>query len=63
MDGMKKETRMVELTYEEMREICIALDMHGDYWYDTKKERAEQIYELSNRFMAIRREMLEHETE
>lgn len=59
---MKKETRMVELTYEEMREICVALDTSGDWWYNRNKERAEQIYELSSKFMAIRREMLEHET-
>lgn len=58
---MKKETRMVELTYEEMREICIALDVNGDRWYDKNRERAELIYDLSDRFMAIRREMKEHE--
>lgn len=59
---MKKETRMVELTYEEMREICCALDMRGDYFDDRgNTERAERLYELLSRFMAIRREMKEHE--
>lgn len=55
---MKKETRTVELTYEEMREICIALDMRGDYLDDRgNTERAERLYELYSRFMSIRREM------
>lgn len=58
---MKKETRMVELTYEEMREICIALDMTGDRWYEQDKDRAMRLYELSSRFMPIRREMKENE--
>lgn len=58
---MKKETRMVELTYEEMRDICIALDMTGDRWYEQDKDRAMRLYELSSRFMSIRREMKENE--
>lgn len=61
---MNKETRLVELTYEEMREICCALDMRGDYFDDRgNTERAERLYELANRFMAVRREILEEKGE
>lgn len=57
---MNNNTKSVELTYDEMKEICCALDERGDHFDDRgNTERAKRLYELSSKFMSIRREMLE----